>query len=166
MSVAAAFDAVAGEYDAARRRLGPVFRCILPFRPELVAEWGSNTRNPRPRPWRRTGLLAAIVRARPSGLPPYAGRRRSGVLDQASTITRRPPSSWWPTMACLGGPGTTAVSASTTSIAHGHKQPPFGCIHTALAPGGLFVNAYQVLGHAELEARAYARWRDQAAALG
>ena len=47
------------------------------------------------------------------------------------------------------------------------KRRLFGSVRSVLAPGGLFVNADQVLAPTpELEARAHARWRAQAAALG
>ena len=47
------------------------------------------------------------------------------------------------------------------------KQHLFAAVWSALVPGGLFVNADQVLEPtAALEARARTRWRAQAAALG
>ena len=63
MSVAAAFDAVAGEYDAARRRLVPCFGAFYDTVLQLVAEW-----EPPPRArvldlGAGTGLLAAMIRA-------------------------------------------------------------------------------------------------------
>ena len=69
MTAAAAFDAVATEYDAARRRLMPCFDGLYGTVLELIAEWGP------PRGARvldlgaGTGLLAAMVRAARSRAP-------------------------------------------------------------------------------------------------
>jgi tRNA (cmo5U34)-methyltransferase len=172
MSVAAAFDAVAGEYDAARRRLVPCFAAFYGTARELVAEWG-------PAPGARvldlgagTGLLAAMVRAsHPDCLltlvdvaPAMLDQARQRLGEQDGTIFLVADYA----TACLGGPYDLVVSAlSIHHLPDCDKQRLFGRIHTALAPGGLFVNADQVLAPTpELELRAYARWRAQAAALG
>ena len=172
MSVAAAFDAVAGDYDAARRRLVPCFTAFYGAALELVAEWGP------PRGARvldlgaGTGLLAAMVRAAcpdsvltlvdlsPAMLD-EARRRFAGAGDVAYHIgdyaSELPP-----------GPFDLVVSAlSIHHLDDAAKRRLFGSVRSALAPGGLFVNADQVLAPTpELEARAHARWRAQAAALG
>ena len=68
----------------------------------------------------------------------------------------------------LGGPYDLIVSAlSIHHLEDAGKRQLFGRIHAALRQGGLFVNAEQVRAPTpELEARAHARWRAQATALG
>ena len=172
MSVAAAFDAVADEYDAARRRLVPCFTAFYGTAMQLMAEWG-------PRPRMRvldlgagTGLLAAMVHAAhpdcaltlvdlaPAMLD--AARRRfagvPGVSYEVGDYSQALP------------PGPFDLVVSALSIHHLEdpaKRRLFGAVASALVPGDLFVNAEQVLAPTPaLAARAHCRWRAQAAALG
>ena len=119
-----------------------------------------------------TGLLAAMVRAAHPGLAlelvdvapamlAQARLRFAGTPDVAFTTAdygREP----------LGGPHDLVVSAlSIHHLADADKRHLFASIRAALVPGGLFVNAEQVLAPMpDLERRAHARWRAQAAALG
>ncbi len=73
----------------------------------------------------------------------------------------------WPA-ADLGGPWDLIISAlAIHHLADADKRSLFARIRAALPPGGLFINAEQVLGHdPQTEAR-YARiWLDQVKAAG
>ena len=172
MSVAAAFDAVAGDYDAARRRLVPCFAAFYAAALEVVAEWG-------PPPHARvldlgagTGLFAAMVRAAhpdtrltlvdlAPGMLDEARRRFAGTADVAYVVGDY-------AAALPDGPFDLVVSAlSIHHLDDAAKRRLFAAVRAALVPGGLFVNAEQILAPTPaLEARAHARWRAQAAALG
>ena len=172
MDVAAAFDAVAGTYDAARRRLVPCFADFYGTALQLVAEWGPPARTRVLDLGAGTGLLAAMVRAAhpdcaltlvdlSAPMLDEARRRFAGAVDvrfEVGDYARALPS----------GPFDLAVSAlSIHHLADPAKQRLFTAVMSALAPGGLFVNADQVLAPTPaLEVRAHARWRAQAAALG
>jgi SAM-dependent methyltransferase len=141
MSVAAAFDAVAGEYDAARRRLVPCFAAFYGTARELVAEWG-------PAPGARvldlgagTGLLAAMIRAsHPDCVltlvdvaPAMLDEARHRLGEQGGTAFLVADYA----TACLGGPYDLVVSAlSIHHLPDCDKQRLFGRIHTASRQAG------------------------------
>ena len=172
MSVAAAFDAVSQDYDAQRRRLVPCFEPLYGTVLDLIAEWGPPARVRVLDLGAGTGLLAAIVRsAHPAALltlvdvapamldqarKRFAGR--GGMTYLLADYATQPPA----------GPFDLIVSAlSIHHLEDPAKRRLFGALHDALVPGGLFVNADQVLAATPaLEARAHARWRAQTAALG
>jgi tRNA (cmo5U34)-methyltransferase len=163
-SAATAFNLTAREYDRARRQLVPCFDSfyraaveLLPFardRVIKVLDLGSGT-----------GLLAgfvaeafpfaeltlvdlapemlALARER---MAPVAGRVRFIVSDYSCQ----------PIM----GVFDAIVSAlSIHHLSHSDKRALFGKAYAALAPGGVFVNAEQVMGAtAEAERRNRARW--------
>lgn len=172
MTVAAAFDAVAADYDQARRRLVPCFDALYGTVLDLIAEWGAPARARVLDLGAGTGLLAAMVRsAHPAALLTLvdaaptmldqARRRfagRGGMTYLVADYTAQPPA----------GPFDLVVSAlSIHHLEDPEKRRLFAAMRDALAPGGLFVNADQVLAPTPaLEARAHARWRAQTAALG
>jgi SAM-dependent methyltransferase len=172
MSVATAFDTVADEYDAARRRLVPCFADFYGAALQLVAEWGPPSRARVLDLGAGTGLLAAMVRAAhpdcvltlvdlsPAMLD-KARRRFAGAADVTCEVGDY-------ARALPAGRFDLVVSAlSIHHLADPAKRRLFAAVFSVLAPGGLFVNADQVLApHPALEARAHARWRAQAAALG
>lgn len=171
-AVAAAFDAASSDYDAPRRRLIPCFDAFYGAAIELIAEWG-------PPPAARvldlgagTGLLAALVR----GAFPDS---RIDLVDVAPAMLERARERFAGQegvnftvadygTAELGGPYELIVSAlSIHHLDDAAKRGLFARVLAALRPGGLFVNAEQVLAPTpELERRAHARWRRQALALG
>lgn len=173
-SAARSFAAAAPGYDAARRALVPCFDALYGNALEVVADQ-------RLRDGARvldlgagTGLFAAMVLARfPSAslrlvdlsedMLAQAKRRFAGddptrvefaVLDMAEGD--------------LGGPWDLVVSALAVHHLDAEaKRALFARVHAALAPGGLFVNAEQVLGPGEpAEARYRRLWDAQTGAAG
>ena len=172
MTVARAFDAIATGYDEARRRLVPCFDGFYGAVLELVAE-------SQPPATARvldlgagTGLLAAMIRAAHPGALVTLIDAAPAMLDEArrrfagaaaveylvADYAKQPPT----------GPFDLVVSAlSIHHLEDPAKRRLFTAMHAALVPGGLFINADQILAPTPgLEARAHARWREQAAALG
>ena len=171
-AVSAAFDAVATSYDAARRRLVPCFDGLYGAALELVAEWGPPEGARVLDLGAGTGLLAAMVRvSHPAtaltlvDLAPAmldeARRRFAGAADVRFLLADY-------AVAPPAGPFDLVVSAlSIHHLADPAKRGLFAAMRAALLPGGLFVNADQVLAPTPvLEARAQERWRAQASALG
>jgi tRNA (cmo5U34)-methyltransferase len=172
-SVAGSFGAAAG-YDAARRALVPCFDAFYGNALEVVADWGPPEGARVLDLGAGTGLFAAVVldrfpsaRLRLVDVSPdmlaqarrrFAGADPSrvafGVLDMAEGD--------------LGGPWDLVVSA--LAIHHldaGAKRALFARVRAALAPGGLFVNAEQVLGPGDAAEARYKRlWEVQARAAG
>jgi tRNA (cmo5U34)-methyltransferase len=163
------FDQHARDYDALRRRLVPAFdefysaaleALTLATRPlARVLDLGAGT-----------GLLAAMVaRAQPDaeivlldGAGEMLAQARERLGDRASYVT-----------ADLGdtlpdGPWDGVISAlAIHHLDDAGKRDLFARVHDALAPGGVFVNAEQILGPTpELDARYLSRHREQALALG
>ena len=163
------FDQHARDYDALRRRLVPAFdefygaaleALTLATRPVArVLDLGAGT-----------GLLAAMVaRAQPDAelvLLDGAGgmlvQARERLGDRASYVT-----------ADLGdplpeGPWDAVISAlAVHHLDDAGKRDLFARVHDALAPGGMFVNAEQILGPTpELDAVYLRRHHEQALALG
>jgi tRNA (cmo5U34)-methyltransferase len=171
-TIAAGFDAAAPTYDAARARLIPCYRrfyesaiALLPFARDReidILDLGAGT-----------GLLSAwVLEAFPSArltlvdiAPAMLERARERLAKAAHPpviavrdYAREP----------LGGPYDAVVSA--LSIHHcedGVKRELFGRILAALRPGGIFVNAEQVLGPTLALEDEYARaWLTDVRAAG
>ncbi len=167
-NVAATFDAHAGEYDDLRRRLIPPYDA---FYGNAVAALALADR-----PVRRvldlgagTGLLSAhIAAAHPAA--------RFVLLDAAAEMLARQPLG----DACeatvvgdLDGPlpdGPFDAVVSALAIHHLHddgKAALYARAHEALAPGGVFVNAEQVLGETpRVDVLQWTWHRDRSAELG
>jgi len=165
----AVFDEHARDYDALRRRLVPAFD---EFYGAALEALGLASR-----PMRRvldlgagTGLLAAmVIGAHPEaevvlldGAAEMLAQARERLGDRASYVTGD-----------LGDPlpdGPWDAVVSALAIHHlddAGKRALFARVHGALAPGGMFVNAEQVLGPTpELDAVYRERHRDTAFALG
>ena len=165
----AVFEAHAASYEAPRRRLVPPFDAfygtavdaleLIASGPKRVLDLGAGT-----------GMLAArVAAAYPEaelvlldGAPAMLEQARARLGDRATYHVGdlRAP---------LPGDGFCAV-VSALAIHHldaAGKRDLFARVHDALAPGGMFVNAEQVLGATpELDAVYRERHRAQAFALG
>lgn len=158
------FDAAADQYDALRRKLIPCFDGFYGMAVDLVAA--------HPGPVKRildlgagTGLLAgALLQALPAAevtlldfseemlaraRARFAGRGGQ-VAIQVGDYVHAP----------LGGPWDAIVSAlSIHHLQDADKRALYARVHAALRPGGLFVNADNVLAEdPAVQARDKARW--------
>ena len=172
MTVARAFDAIATGYDEARRRLVPCFDGLYGAVLELVAESRAPAHARMLDLGAGTGLLAAMIRAAHPGTLVTLVDAAPAMLDEArrrfvgvaaveylvADYAEQPPT----------GPFDLVVSAlSIHHLEDPAKRRLFAAMQAALVPGGLLINADQILAPTPgLEARAHARWREQAAALG
>ena len=167
MTVGAAFDAAAEDYDRARRQLVPGFDAFygaalasVPFGPEdpiRVLDLGAGTgllgemvarRFPRSRVT-LVDLSVEMLRVARRRLAGADGRIEFRTMDYA----RKP---------LPGGPGGYDLVVSALSIhhlTHGDKRELFEKVHGSLRDGGYFVNADQIAGEApEEEARVREWW--------
>jgi tRNA (cmo5U34)-methyltransferase len=170
--VAFAFDAVAADYDASRRRLVPCFEALYGTALELIAEWGPPPQAAVLDLGAGTGLLAGLVRAAFPDTRLHLVDIAAAMLEQAKARFARQDGVTCETAdyatADLGGPYDLVVSAlSIHHLDDAAKRRLFTRVLAALRPGGLFVNAEQVLAPSPaLERRAHERWRRQASTLG
>ncbi len=186
-----AFGAHAPDYDRLRRRLVPNFDAFYGAALEIVAEWQAARGD---KPLRvldlgaGTGLFAAMVRERfpkarihlvdlSAPMLAEAERRfakaKAGRAGTAVAAADERPGRVTFAVADyakdeLGGPWDLVISAlSIHHIDDAAKRTLFARIFAALAPGGLFLEADQVLAPTpELAARDHAHWRATAAGLG
>ncbi|MFO1038853.1 MAG: methyltransferase domain-containing protein [Geminicoccaceae bacterium] len=170
--VSDAFDAVATEYDGARRRLILEFDAFYGNLLDLVAEQDLPAEPRVLDLGAGTGLLAALVRERLPTARLHLVDLAGAMLDQARARFGDDPRVTYSiadyTSGPLGGPYDVVVSAlSIHHVPDAGKRRLFRRVLEALVPGGLFVDADQVLAPTpNLERRAHQRWREQAAALG
>ncbi|MEW5727363.1 MAG: methyltransferase domain-containing protein [Pseudomonadota bacterium] len=172
MTVKDAFDAGARDYDAGRRKLIPCFDdfygvaiSLLDFptdAPIRVLDLGAGS-----------GLLAAFVAARfprarltlvdLSGAMLAVARERFAALGRDADIVEADYARGLPE-----GRWDAVVSAlSIHHLDHAAKRALFGRVAAVLEPGGLFVNAEQVLGETPaVEARHDAWWHREIRRLG
>lgn len=164
------FDLHARDYDALRRRLVPAFDGFYGAALDALGL--------AQRPLRRvldlgagTGLLAAMVaRAHPGaglvlldGAGEMLGQARERLGDRRATYVTADLGDPLP-----GGPWDAVISAlAIHHLDDAGKRDLFARVHDALAPGGMFVNAEQILGPTpELDAVYLRRHRADALALG
>ena len=166
MTVGAVFDAGAGDYDRARRRLVPGFDGFygaalgsVPFgrsEPIRVLDLGAGTgllgamvaeRFPRSRVT-LVDLSVEMLRVARRRLAGEPGRFEFRTMDYARTPLP-------------GGPRGYDLVVSALSIhhlTHGDKRELFEKVYGALVGGGLFVNADQVQGETPEEEARYREW--------
>jgi tRNA (cmo5U34)-methyltransferase len=176
LPIARAFSAGAAEYDGLRRRLVPCFDAFYGTALEVIAAWG----DPGGGADRLavldlgagTGLFAAMARTRFPGARLHLVDLSEAMLAQARQRFAEADEVTFETAdygaVPLDGPWDLVISAlSIHHLADADKQTLFARIHAALRPGGLFVNAEQVIAPTpELAARDRRLWREAAAALG
>ena len=160
MSVKSVFDATAGTYDGARRRLIPCFERfygaaleMLPVEAGRVLELGAGT-----------GLFSVMLRGWMPGAElrlvdvseamlgqareRFAGDARVGV--KVGDYSKMDLGTGW---------DVVASALSIHHLEHEAKRELFRRVFAALRPGGVFVNADQVAGPTEdLEREYVARW--------
>lgn len=164
-----AFDAGAASYDAVRRNLVPCFDGFYKSVLEIIDDWSGPGAPSVLDLGAGTGLLSAIVLGR---LPEarihlmdvselmlaQARRRFSGRSESNVTFEVRDY-----TEGALGGPWDLVVSSlSMHHLADRAKRSVFGRVFEALRPGGLFINAEQVLGPTPAAEKRYRRMWDRA----
>ena len=172
------FHSTAATYDAARARLIPPYDrfyatavSLIPFAPDSpirILDLGAGT-----------GLLSAFIRERfPNAhlhlvdlVPSMLDRARQRLGDNNITYTAADYAAGCDTDPLRSSPeGPFHAIVSALSIHHltdPAKQQLFRRIHSALLPGGVFINAEQVAGPTpELTARYHQQWLTQCRALG
>ena len=171
---APAFSRDAAGYDATRRGLVPCFDAFYGAALDLIAQW----RGPAAQPLQildlgaGTGLFAAQLLARYPDARLHLLDGAQGMLDEARARFAAYPSVSFVladmASAELGGPWDLVISAlAIHHLDDAAKQALFARIRAALRPGGLFVNAEQVLGPTREAETRYARvWLEQVRAGG
>ncbi|MGN9766003.1 class I SAM-dependent methyltransferase [Micromonospora sp. SD12] len=178
MDVAEVFDAVAGSYDEARRRLVPCFDAFYgtavevaapPLRAALAAgrtpevlDLGAGT-----------GLLSLLLAAAVPGARLTLVDAAPAMLAVAADHLRARGVAHRTVLADLADPlpaGRYDAVVSALAVHHlddAGKRALYRRVPAALAPGGVFVNAEQVAGPtAALDRRYHEVWLGQVAALG
>lgn len=169
---ASAFTRYAHAYDAMRRRLIPCFDDFYGAALRLIEDWKAREDFRVLDLGAGTGLFSAMILERFPKAELHLLDASSGMLDQARERFRGNPAVSFrlgDMAACaLGGPWDVIVSAlAIHHLDDAAKQSLFAGIAAALAPGGLFVNAEQVLGPTpEAEERYVRFWHADIRAAG
>lgn len=168
------FNRDAADYDATRRGLIPCFDAFYGAAFDLIADWRGDETGPL-----RvldlgagTGLFAAMLLERYPDASIRLLDASEGMLDQASKRFAGQPAISFR----LGDMATSDISGhwdlviSAVAIHHlddDAKKALLRRVRTALRPGGLFVNAEQVLGPTPAADSRYAKiWLEQVRAAG
>jgi len=163
-------------YDAVRRNLVPCFDAFYTSALDVIGDW-AHGRMPAALEvldlGAGTGLFSAMVMARlprvrlhlidaSDAMLAEARRRFAGVAAPNVSFEVRDYSE-----GNLGGPWDLVISAlSIHHVEDGAKRSLFKRVFEALRPGGLFVNAEQVLGPTPAAEARYRRLWDEQAELG
>ncbi|MFZ5674454.1 MAG: class I SAM-dependent methyltransferase [Pseudomonadota bacterium] len=169
---APAFTEYAQAYDAMRRRLIPCFDDFYGAGLRLIDDWKTRDAFRVLDLGAGTGLFSGMILERFPEARIHLVDASSGMLDQARERFRDNPSVTFGVgdmgTCILHGPWDVTVSAlAIHHLEHAAKQDLFARIAAALAPGGLFVNAEQVLGATpEAEERHVRFWHADIRAAG
>lgn len=169
---ASAFSKYAQAYDAMRRRLIPCFDEFYGAGLRLIEDWKTEAAFRVLDLGAGTGLFSAMLLERFPQASLHLVDASAGMLDQARERFHGNTSIRFSVADMadgdLGGPWDVIVSAlAIHHLEDADKQDLFARIVTALRPGGLFVNAEQVLGPTpEAEARYVRFWHADIRALG
>lgn len=163
-----AFTSTAQTYDSDRARLIPCFDRfygrgveLIPSDAKTILELGAGT-----------GLFSALVRLRMPHARLHLVDISGAMLDQARQRFARDGGVSFEVADYVQAelPQGNCAIVSALSIHHLDDEPKrslFKKVHAALKPGGVFVNAEQVLGPtASLEQRYQSEWVDQVRQLG
>jgi tRNA (cmo5U34)-methyltransferase len=168
------FSRYAADYDATRRGMIPCFDAFYGAAFTLIADW----RGGETRPLRvldlgaGTGLFASLLLERYPDAEIHLLDASDGMLEQARQRFAGHPAISFSlgdmATADISGPWDLVISAlAIHHLDDNAKQALFRRIRAALRPGGLFVNAEQVLGPTpQAEQRYAAIWLEQVHAAG
>lgn len=160
--VAATFSRFAASYDAMRRRLIPCYDAFYGTALDLIGEaWPAGPRRILDL-GAGTGLLAALLLERFPDASIHLIDASEAMLAQAQQRFAGVPNVSFAVadMAVddLGGPWDAVASAlAIHHLDDSGKQALFARVREALRPGGIFVNAEQVLGPTAVAEERYAR---------
>jgi tRNA (cmo5U34)-methyltransferase len=168
--VASSFSKAAKGYDAARRALIPCYDVFYGAAITMIGE----TAKPKAKILELgagTGLFSAMILARLPDAILTLMDASAGMLDMARERFAGRPVAFLTadfSKAVFGERWDMIVSAMAIHhLEQPQKRELFRRIRAALVPGGLFLNADQVLGASPaIEARNTERWKEQAAHLG
>jgi len=159
------FENRAGDYEAERRRVVPGYDTFYGTAVAALALGGREIRRVLDL-GAGTGLLAAHVAAAHPNVELTLLDGAAGMLDHArETFADRATYVRADLADPLRGSAWDAI-VSALAIHHlddADKRELFARVHAALAPGGIFVNAEQVLGPTGLFDDAYNRWHERRA---
>jgi tRNA (cmo5U34)-methyltransferase len=160
------FDAGASSYDAVRRNLVPCFDAFYLSVLDVINDWGGPPEPTVLDLGAGTGLLSAMVRERIPSARLHLIDVSDAMLAQArqrlAGVSNVSFESRDYAEGALGGPWDAVVSAlSIHHLTDAAKRSLFRWIFEALKPGGLFVNADQVLGPTPSAEARYRRLWDE-----
>jgi trans-aconitate methyltransferase len=164
------FDAGASSYDAARRNLVPCFDAFYSSALDIIGEWAAGKSAPAVLDLGAgTGLFSVMVAARLPDARIHLVDVSDAMLAEAQhRFADKPASNVTFEVrdyadGGLGGPWDLVISAlSIHHLADEAKRALFARVFGALRPGGLFVDADQVLGPTPAAEARYRKLWDEA----
>ena len=172
VAAAATFSRFAAGYDAMRRRLIPCYDAFYGTALELIADARSSAAMRVLDLGAGTGLFSAMLLERFPTARLHLMDASADMLEQARRRFAGHPAVSFDVAdmaaADLGGPWDAVASAlAIHHLDDEAKQALFRRIRGTLVPGGIFVNAEQVLGPSPQAEERYARiWLDQISSVG